>query len=121
MRHRSRLVVFFYTRVPTYENLMIHQMEINMKKLGIIVLAAAISLATGCGSDDPQALVSRIEELSAKDLPLTDLQKKEVAEFTRQGKEWLSQGKAQGATQAFDKALAILQQAEDMAVYNKAE
>ncbi|MFC1681872.1 hypothetical protein ACFL1S_08905 [Pseudomonadota bacterium] len=92
-----------------------------MKKSIGIVLAAAISIAAGCGSDDPQTLVDDIERLSGKDLPLTDEQKNEVAEFTRQGKEWLSQGKAEGATEAFDKALAILQQAEDAAAYNKAE
>jgi hypothetical protein len=100
---------------------MINKSETNMKKLLSIVLAAAISLAAGCGSDDPQALVDEIAELSGKDLPLTDLQKKEVAEFTRQGKEWLSQGKTQGAVQAFDNALAILVQAEDAAIANKAE
>jgi len=92
-----------------------------MKKLAGIALAAAISLAAGCGNDDPQTLADQIEELSGKDLPLTDLQKNEVAEFTKQGKEWLSQGKTEGATQSFYKALAILEEAEDMAASNKSE
>ena len=92
-----------------------------MRKTIGIVFAAALSLAAGCGNDDPQTLADEIEKLSGKDLPLTDLQKKEVAEFTKQGEEWLSQGKADGATEAFDKALAILKAAEDAAAYNKAE
>ena len=92
-----------------------------MKKLIGIVFAAAISLAAGCGSDDPETLADQIKELSAKDLPLTDVQKAEVEEFTKQGEEWLSQGKAEGAVQAFDKALAILKYAEDAAAFNKSE
>lgn len=92
-----------------------------MKKLAGVALAAAMALAAGCGSDDPQALVDQIAELSAKDLPLTDQQKKEIAEFTEQGKAWLSQGKAEGAVEALDKALAILEQAQDAAAFNKAE
>lgn len=92
-----------------------------MRKTIGMVLAASIFIASGCGSDDPQTLADEIEKLSGKDLPLTDVQKNEVAEFTKQGKEWLSQGKAEGATQAFDKALAILKAAEDAAAFNKAE
>ena len=56
-----------------------------------------------------------------RNLPIIDVQKKEVTEFTKQGKEWLSQGKAEGAKEAFDKALAILKQAEDAAAFNKAD
>ena len=92
-----------------------------MRKLIGIALAVAIALAAGCGSDDPQALFEQIAELSGKNLPMTDEQKMEVAEFTKQGKEWLSQGKAEGAKEAFDKALAILKQAEDAATFNKAD
>lgn len=92
-----------------------------MRTLFGIALAAAIALAAGCGSDDPQVLADQIAELSGKNLPMTDVQKKEVAEYTKQGKEWLSQGKAEGAKEAFDKALAILKQAEDAATFNKAD
>lgn len=92
-----------------------------MKKLVAVVIAAAITLAAGCGSSDPQSLASQIDELSGKNFPMTDEKKEQLANFTNQGNEALSQGKSEEAVKAFEQAVAILKEAEDTALFNKSE
>ncbi len=92
-----------------------------MNKLVAVVIAAAITLAAGCGSSDPQSLASQIEELTEKNYPMTDEKKEQLANFTNQGNEALSQGKTEEAVKAFEQAVTILEEAEDTALFNKSE
>ena len=92
-----------------------------MKKVFSLILIMTAVMASGCGSEDPQALAKQVDELLAKNFPMTDEQKAGVTKFTEQAKDMLSQGKSEESIPAYNQALAILKEAEDADMFNKSE
>ena len=92
-----------------------------MKKVFSLILITTVVMIAGCGSEDPNALANQVDELLAKNFPMTEEQKVDVAKFTEQGKDLLSQGKSEESIQAYNQALVILKEAEDADMFNKSE
>lgn len=92
-----------------------------MKKLGISILSAAFILLSACGDSDPASLAKQVDEMLAKDFPMTEEQKMQISELTEQAKDLLDQGKTEDSVKAYDQALAVLKEAEDAAIFNKAD
>lgn len=92
-----------------------------MKKILSTVLLAIIMSVSACGEKDPQSMAKQVDEILAKDYPMTEEQRVEISELTKQAKNLLDQGKTEDAAQAFDKTLDILKQVEDAAIFNKAD
>ncbi len=89
--------------------------------LRAITLAASLLLAGCFGPGTPEEQLVAIEEAMAEKLPFTTQQKIDLDAAIAGGRSALEGGKKEEATEAFDKALAILKKAEDAALYNKAD
>jgi hypothetical protein len=76
---------------------------------------------TGCGSDDPDSRLDSINALMAKDFPLTDQQRTDIDKLVAEGKQLANNGKPEQANAVLDEAIAILEFAEDAAMFNKSE
>ena len=92
-----------------------------MKKVFSLILAMTVMMIAGCGSEDPKALAGQVDELLAKNFPMTEEQKAGVMKFTEQANDLLGQGKSEESIQAYNQALAILKEAEDADLFNKSE
>lgn len=86
-----------------------------------LALAASVLLAGCLGPDTPEEQLKSIEEYQAKNLPVTDAKKAELANHLAKGHEALTAGNKEQAMAAFGEAIAILKFAEDAAIYNKAD
>jgi type IV pilus biogenesis protein CpaD/CtpE len=93
----------------------------NATPLRVIALAASLFLAGCLGPGTPEEQLEVIQEMLAKNLPVTDQQKTDMDALIAKGREALEGGKKDEATAAFDKVLAILKIAEDAALFNKAD
>lgn len=85
----------------------------------LVTITAAVLVA--CGSNDPSSMANQIDDLQAKNLPMTAEQKAEFTEANQKGRALLQAGKVNESAQHLEKALAILRQAEDTAMFNKSE
>lgn len=86
-----------------------------------IFIGIFIMLILSCSSGDPQEKLQAVEKMMGKNIPMPEGQRNQVDSLIREGKELLNEGKAAESSDAFNKALMILQLAEDAAIYNKAE
>ncbi len=86
-----------------------------------MALAAALAVAACGGSAGPQDQLRQIDEKLARNIPMTEQQKKQVEQFRSEGERLLAENKADEAARALDQALQVLQRAEDAATFNKAE
>lgn len=84
------------------------------------LLGLVLSLAA-CGADTPQAQLVEIEEMLAKKVPMSDAQKLSVETGVAAGKSLLSAGKVEAAQKALDGVIAVLKQAIDADLFNKAD
>ena len=84
-------------------------------------LVLALSLAACLGPGTPEEQLKSIEELQAKNLPMTEEQKSGLAEHVEKGREALAAGNKDSADKEFEAALTILNAAADAALYNKAD
>ena len=89
--------------------------------LGALALGASLALAGCLGPSSPEEQLETIQELQAKKLPMTDAQKTSLEQHLAKGREALDAGNKDAASAAFAEALDILKQAEDTALYNKAD
>lgn len=89
--------------------------------LRALALAASLFLAACLGPGTPEEQLEAIQVLQAKDLPVTEAQKTELEAHIDSGRKALEGGDKAAAAAAFDKALAILNIAEDAAIFNKAD
>lgn len=89
--------------------------------LRVIALAASLALAGCLGPDTPEEQLKYIQEMQAKNLPVTTKQETELAAYIAKGREALEAGHKEQAVAAFGKALDILKMAEDAAIFNKAD
>ena len=85
------------------------------------LVTIAVAVLVACGSNDPSSMVKQIDELQAKNLPMTAEQKAQFAQADQKGRALLKAGKSSEAAEQLQKALAVLQQAEDTAMFNKSE
>ncbi|UCD35569.1 MAG: hypothetical protein JSU90_01690 [Nitrospiraceae bacterium] len=93
-----------------------------MKKIGNLFAAALLILMMGCsGSNDPQSQLSVINEKLSKKFPMTAEQAELVDTHVAEGKRLLEEGKTEESSQAFAQALEILERAEDVYIFNKAD
>lgn len=90
------------------------------KKLRVLGWCFALSLVA-CGSGGPQAQLKTIDELLAKDLPMTQEQRGDFDDYLAEGKRLLEEGHETESSEVLDKAIAILKIAEDAALFNKSE
>lgn len=84
-------------------------------------LAATLALAGCFGDSTPQEQLASIEEMQAKNYPLTEEQQADLAKYLASGKAAMTAGDDEAAGKAFDSALDILKYAESAAIYNKAD
>lgn len=84
-------------------------------------LAATLALAACLGESTPQEKLAEIEQMMAKNYPLTETQRTDLDGHITKGKTALTAGDAEAAGKAFDGALDILKYAESAALYNKAD
>ena len=89
--------------------------------LRAIALAASLVLASCLGPGTPEEQLQAIQELQAKNLPVTKKQQTELDVHIAKGREALEAGNKEQAGEALGKALAILKIAEDAALFNKAD
>lgn len=88
----------------------------------VFILAAFVLLGpAGCGGSDPTSQTKTINELMAKDFPLTAQQRADVEKLVAEGNELVGAGNMEQAGVAFDAAIKILKFAEDAAMFNKSE
>ena len=92
-----------------------------MTKLAISVLLATFTLLSACAEKDPAAMSKEVDEMLAKDYPMTEEQQDQITALTAQARELLAQGKAEDSIKAYDQALAVLKEVEDAAIFNKAD
>jgi len=91
-------------------------------RLKIILLALFMSFVlAGCGDDSPEAKLSSINELLAKNIPMNAEQKSDIDKFVGEGKRLLAEGKSEESSLALDSAYKVLKHAEDAAMFNKSE
>jgi len=88
------------------------------KTLFAAVLAGVLS---ACGADDPNAQLGKIDELLAKNYPLTAAQVSQVTESVANGKRLLAEGKQKEASTQLSKAIEVLEKAADADRFNKSE
>lgn len=84
-------------------------------------LAVTLSLAACFGDATPQEKLAEIEEMLAKNLPMTEEQRINLDGHIAKGKTALATGQDEAAGKAFDGAIEILEFAESAAIYNKAD
>lgn len=82
------------------------------------VLAAALS---ACGTGDPEAQLSKIDELLAKNYSLTAKQLSQVTDSVANGKRLLAEGKRNEASTELAAAIEVLEKAADADRFNKSE
>lgn len=93
-----------------------------MKKIRNLVAAALLTLILGCsGGNDPQSQLKKIDEMLDKKFPMTAEQSEQLNTHIAEGKRLLTEGKVEESSQAFAQALEILQRAEDVYIFNKAD
>lgn len=94
-----------------------------MNRFFTVLLVAAFVLvgANGCGQSDPTAQLQTIDELMAKDFPLTAQQRSDVDRLVAEGNALISAGDLEQAGEVLGEALDILEFAEDAAMFNKSE
>lgn len=97
-----------------------HERPTMQRMIAVLLVAGFLALG-GCGDDDPAAQLETINALLAKDFPLTAEQKAEVERSTARGNELLQAGDLEKAGAAFEEAIAVLEFAEDAAMFNKSE
>ena len=90
-----------------------------MKKA--ILAAALAALMSACGADDPEAQLSKIDELLAKNYPLSARQVSMVTDSVANGKRLLAAGERQQASEEFAQAIEVLEKAADADRFNKSE
>jgi hypothetical protein len=86
----------------------------------VIGFSIACALAA-CSASTPQEQLAAIDELAAKNFPMTEQQRTEVEKHLASGKSLLQDGKEAEASTAFGEALKILKLAQDADLYNKSE
>lgn len=84
-------------------------------------LAASLALAGCLGPGTPEEQLEAIKVLQAKNHPLTDKQTTGLEGHLAEGRAALAAGDKEKAGEAFAAALAILEIAEDTAIFNKAD
>lgn len=94
-----------------------------MNRFLTVVLVTAFLLvgANGCGQDDPAAQLQTIDELMAKDFPLTAQQRSDVERLVAEGDALISAGDLEQAGEVLAEAVDVLEFAEDAAMFNKSE
>jgi outer membrane biogenesis lipoprotein LolB len=83
-------------------------------------LSIAFALAA-CSASTPQDQLASIDELVAKNFPMTEQQRMDLDKYLADGKNLLQNGKEAEASTAFGEALKILKLAQDTDLYNKSE
>jgi len=83
-------------------------------------LSAAL-LVAACGDDSPEGKLKDINEMLGKGFAITEEQKATVDAAIADGKAKMEAGQTEAAKIAFDKALDVLQLAQDAATFNKAD
>lgn len=94
-----------------------------MNRFLTVLLVAAFVLvgANGCGQGDPAAQLQTIDELMAKDFPLTAQQRSDVERLVAEGTALISAGDLEQAGEVLAEAVDVLEFAEDAAMFNKSE
>ena len=93
-----------------------------MKKITLFFFAAVFAILLGCsGSSSPQDQLNEIDTLMNKGFPLTSEQKESVTALVTEGKTLLEQGKEKESSEAFAKAIKVLNLAQDAYIFNKAD
>ena len=82
--------------------------------------AASLGLA-GCGGSDPESQLQSVNELRAKDFPLTNQEQAEIERLVAEGTALAKAGNAEQASAAFDQAMNLLKRAQDANAFNKSE
>ncbi len=90
-----------------------------MKNAFLAVALAA--LLSACGADDPEAQLSKIDELLAKNYPLTAEQVSKVTDSVANGKRLLASGERDKASDQLADAIKVLEKAADADRFNKSE
>ncbi len=92
-----------------------------MKKLMHIVASMAVALIISCSGGTPQDQLKDISELQAKKYPMAAEETESMNAFIAEGKKLLEEGKLKESSESLKKALALLKQAEDAYIFNKAD
>lgn len=87
----------------------------------VLLIAGLTAVLAGCGADDPSSQLSEIEELRAKNIPLTATQQAEVEASIAEGKRLLADGNQAESSEHLEKALKVLNRAADADRFNKSE
>lgn len=92
------------------------------KSLAVLLLSGFLLAGpAGCGGSDPDSQLKTINELLAKDFPVTEQQMAEIEKYVTEGEESVKAGNDERASAAFDEAIKILKLAEDAHLFNKSE
>lgn len=94
-----------------------------MNRFLTVLLVSAFVLvgANGCGQDDPVAQLRTMNELMAKDFPLTAQQHSNVERLVAEGDALISAGVLEKAGDILAEAVDVLEFAEDAVIFNKSE
>jgi len=95
---------------------------IDVQKITQFFFAAVFAILLGCsGGSSPQDQLNEIDTLMKKGFPLTSEQKESVTALVTEGKVLLEQGKKKESSDAFEKAIEVLNMAQDAYIFNKAD
>lgn len=75
--------------------------------------AALVAALSACGAEDPEAQLSKIDELLAKNYPLTAAQVSQVTDSVVNGKRLIAEGKRKEASTKLAEAIKVLEKAAD--------
>jgi len=93
-----------------------------MKRIINFLLAVTWVIMLSCsGPATPKDQLAEINELMGKGYPLTTEQKASVTSLIAEGKSLLEQGKQKESSEAFAKAIKVLELARDAYIFNKAD
>ncbi len=92
-----------------------------MKKLLHVVASIAAALIISCSGGTPQDQLKEIQSLQAKNYPMAADETESMNSFIDEGKQLLEEGKVKESTESLKKGLALLKQAEDAYIFNKAD
>ena len=90
-----------------------------MKKT--LFAAVFTAVLSACGADDPKSQLNKIDELLAKNPPLTAEQTSQVTDSVANGKRLLAEGKHNEASTELAAAIEVLEKAADADRFNKSE
>lgn len=94
---------------------------ILLKHIQRVALILSVAFLFACGDESPAAIAKEIDDLMAKNLPMSAEQKAEFNQANENGRAALEAGNNAESAQQLKKALAVLRKAEDAAMFNKSE